>query len=54
MTATQAPTTIGARGPRAAKRKGTPHRKALFVLLAPFATLFFLLYLLPIGYAFRR
>ena len=52
MTATQAPTTISARGTRAPKRKGTPHRKALVALIAPFATLFFLLYLLPIGYAF--
>ncbi len=55
MTAAQPssmPTTIGSRGPRALKRRGTPHRKALIVLIAPFGTLFVLLYLLPIAYAF--
>ena len=55
MTAVQPssmPTTIGSRGPRAQRRRGTPHRKALFALLAPFGALFVLLYLLPIAYAF--
>jgi len=55
MTAVQpssAPTTIPPRVISPRKRRGTPHRRALLALLAPFGTLFFFLYLLPIFYAF--
>lgn len=46
------PTTMRSRGPRSPKRRGTQHRGSIAVFIAPFATLFFFLYLLPIGYAF--
>jgi len=47
-----APTTTRPRGVPERKRRGSPHRKAILALIAPFGTLFFLLYLLPIFYAF--
>ena len=46
------PTTMRSRGPRSPKGRGTQHRGSIAVFIAPFATLFFFLYLLPIGYAF--
>jgi len=49
MSATQ---TLPSAPKRAAKR--TPHKRAIAIFVAPFAVLFILFYLLPIGYAIRQ
>lgn len=51
MTATTVTASAAARAPRARSRARARHRGAILVFVAPFAILFLLFYLVPIGYA---